>query len=191
MLSIFSHTFWPSVCLLCENVYSGLFPFFFFKLDYIYVCVCVCVLEKEKVKVLVIQFCPPLCDPMDCSLSGSSVHGILQTRILEWVAIPFYRGSSWPRDWTQLSCVAGRLFTVWTTREGNGNPLQYSCLENPMDSGAWWPTVHRVAKESDRSQQITNNHIYLSLLSSVSSLYLLFLSVRHPSCFLIFLSTLD
>ena len=149
--------------------------------------VCVCTGERK----LVIQLCPPFCDLMDYSLPGSSVHGILQTRILEWVAIPFSRGSSWPRDWTQLSCVAGRLFTVWTTRKGNGNPLLYSCLEKPMDRGAWWATVHGVTKESNTSQQINNNHIYLSLLSSVSSLYPLFLNVRYLSCFLIFLSTLD
>ena len=51
---------------------------------------------------------------MDCSLPGSSIHGIFQARILEWVAISFCRGSSWPRDWTQVSCIAGRLFTSWT-----------------------------------------------------------------------------
>ena len=51
-----------------------------------------------KVKVLVAQSCPTLCDTMDCSPSGSSVHGILQARILEWVAVPFSRGSSQPRD---------------------------------------------------------------------------------------------
>ena len=54
---------------------------------------------------------------MDCSLPGSSIHGIFQTRILEWVAISFSRGSSWPRDWTQVSRIAGRLFTTWATRE--------------------------------------------------------------------------
>ena len=69
------------------------------------------------VKVLVAQSCPTLCDPMDCSPPGSSVHGISQIRILEWLAIPFSRGSSWPRDWTQVSCIAGRFFTIWTTRE--------------------------------------------------------------------------
>ena len=52
----------------------------------------------EKVKELVAQLCPTPCNPMNCSLPGSSVHGILQTRILEWVAIPFSRGSSQPRD---------------------------------------------------------------------------------------------
>ena len=62
-----------------------------------------------------------LWDPMDCSPAGFSVHGILQARILEWVAMPFSRGSSWPRDWTCISCsscIAGRFFTA----EPPGNP---------------------------------------------------------------------
>ena len=60
--------------------------------------------------------CPTLCDTMDCSPPGSSVHGILQARILEWVAIPFSRGYSRPwRDQTQVCCIAGRFFTVWAT----------------------------------------------------------------------------
>ena len=61
----------------------------------------------------VTQLCQTLCDPMDYILPGSSVHGILQARILEWVAIPFCRGSSWPRDQTWVSCIAGRFFTIW------------------------------------------------------------------------------
>ena len=61
--------------------------------------------------------CLTLCDPMDCSPPGSSVPRILQARILEWVAIPFSRGSSWSRDWTWLSCIAGRFFTIWAARE--------------------------------------------------------------------------
>ena len=52
----------------------------------------------KKIKVLVLQQCLTPCDPMDCSPPGSSVHGILQARILEWVAIPFFKGSSQPRD---------------------------------------------------------------------------------------------
>ena len=59
------------------------------------------------------------CDLMDCSPPGSSVHEIFQARILEWVAIPFSRGSSPPRDWTLLSWIAGRFFTYWATREAN------------------------------------------------------------------------
>ena len=54
---------------------------------------------------------------MDCSLPGSSVWGIFQARVLEWVAISFSRGSSQPRDWTWVSHIAGRCFTVWATRE--------------------------------------------------------------------------
>ena len=63
----------------------------------------------------VAQSCPILCDPMDCSLTGSSIHGIFQTRILEWVAISFSRRFSQPRDWTQVSCLVGRHFTIWAT----------------------------------------------------------------------------
>ena len=54
---------------------------------------------------------------MDCSLPGSSLHGILQERMLEWVAIPFSRRSTWPRDWTWVSHIAGRFFTIWANRE--------------------------------------------------------------------------
>ena len=61
---------------------------------------------------LVAQSCPTLCDPMDYSLPGSSVHGILQARVLEWVGISFSRGSSQARDETRFSCIIGRCFTV-------------------------------------------------------------------------------
>ena len=74
--------------------------------------------ESEKeVKALVAQPCPALCDPVDCSPPGSSVHGILQARLWQWVAISSSRGSSQPRDQTQVSCNAGRFFTVWATGE--------------------------------------------------------------------------
>ena len=66
-------------------------------------------------KVLVLQSCPTLFDPMDHSPSGSSVHEIVQARILEWVAIPFSRRSSLSRDWTCISCIAGGFFTIWAT----------------------------------------------------------------------------
>ena len=58
-----------------------------------------------------------------CSLPGSSVHGISQGRILEWVAVYLSRGSSRPRDRTHVSCIAGRFFTVWATREALGTGL--------------------------------------------------------------------
>ena len=63
------------------------------------------------------QSCPTLCDPMNCSLPGSSVHGIFPSRVQQWVAISSSGGSSRPRDWTRVSCIAGRHFTIWATRE--------------------------------------------------------------------------
>ena len=97
--------------------------------------------------------------------------GILQGRRLEWVAMSSSRGSSQPRGWTRVSHIAGGFFTIWATKEahfhfrheeteansiylslyprygeGDGTPLQYSCLENPMDGEAWWAAVHGVAK---------------------------------------------
>ena len=63
------------------------------------------------------QLCLTLCNPMDYSLPGSSIRGIFQARVLEWVAISFSRGSSWPRDWTWVSQIAGRHFTISGTRE--------------------------------------------------------------------------
>ena len=65
----------------------------------------------------VAQSCPTLCDPVDCSLQGFSIHGIIQAKILEWVAISFSRGSSRPRDQTWVSSVAGKCFNLWATRE--------------------------------------------------------------------------
>ena len=71
--------------------------------------------------------CIQLCYPMDCSLPGASVHGIFQARTLEWFAFPFSRGSSWPRNQTQFSCIAGGFFTLWATRETPDNTMQV-CL---------------------------------------------------------------
>ena len=70
----------------------------------------------------VAQSCPTLWDPLDCSLPGSSVHGIFQARVLEWFAISFSRGSFWLRDQTQVSCIAGRCFILWATREAQVKP---------------------------------------------------------------------
>ena len=88
--------FWPITSQVCLTSLVSLM------LDYAFACV----------RTLVIQSCPMLCNVRDCSLPGSKVHVILQARILEWVAIPFSRGSSWPRDWSQVSCIADRLFTT-------------------------------------------------------------------------------
>ena len=70
------------------------------------------IISNIEYSVKVTYLCLTLCDPMDCI-----VHGILQARILEWVAFPFSRRSSQPRDWTQVPHIAGRFFTSWATRE--------------------------------------------------------------------------
>ena len=72
--------------------------------------------RKEK-ESEVAQSCPSLCNPMGCSLPGSSIHEILQAGKLEWVAISFSRRSSQPRDRTQVSHIVGRRFNIWATRE--------------------------------------------------------------------------
>ena len=80
---------------------------------------------------------------MDCSPPGSSVHGILQARILEWVAIPFSRESSWSRDWTWVSCITDGFFTPWAIREG---PVMYQSLTetHSVVSDSLRPTDHIV-----------------------------------------------
>ena len=74
-------------------------------------------MSEVKKESEVAQSCLTLCDPMDCSLPGFSIHGTFQARILEWVAISFSRRSSWPRDWTWVSCTVSRRFTIWARRE--------------------------------------------------------------------------
>ena len=69
-----------------------------------------CHFMKRQLKVLVTPSCPTLCNPMDGSLPASSVHEILQARIMEWVTISFSRGSSWPQDQTQISCIVDGFF---------------------------------------------------------------------------------
>ena len=88
-------------------------------------------IEKSDMKVQVTQSCPTFCDPMDYT-----AHGIFQAIILEWVPIPFSRGSSQPRAWTQVSCIAGGFFISWATREGqeywSGQPIPSPAdLPNP------------------------------------------------------------
>ena len=100
--------------------------------------VCVC--------MLVTQLYLTLHDPMDYySLLGSSVHGIHQARILEWVAIPFSRGSLGSRNWTQVFCIAGGLFTVWAT-EVKWSEVVQSCLTlcDPVDCSPPGSSVHGI-----------------------------------------------
>ena len=74
-------------------------------------------LTESKKESEVAQLCPTLWDPKDCSLPGASIHGIFQARVLEWVAISFSLSSSRIGDWTWVSHIVGRCFTIWATRE--------------------------------------------------------------------------
>ena len=90
---------------------------------------------------VITQSWPTLCDPMNCSPPGSSSHGILQARILEWVAIPFSRGSSQPRDRTPVSHTAGRFFTVWATREACLKLSETFNLKQKKQKQYLWSTI--------------------------------------------------
>ena len=91
--------------------------------------------------------------PMDCSLPGSSVHGIVQTRILEWVTFPFSRGSSQPQNQTQVSHISGGFFTIWATREAwwsLGKQIQltsYICIGKVKLLPTWEKINHALLNE--------------------------------------------
>ena len=108
--------FWTPKCwetLSSTSVFQGIRS----TLCYVHVSLIIYVICLHKMKtvsewVKVAQSCLTICDPMDCT-----VHGILWARILKWIAVPFSRGSSQPRDQTQVCCIAGGFFTSWATRE--------------------------------------------------------------------------
>ena len=101
-----------------------------------------------KVKVLVVQSCPTLCDPMNCSSPGSSVHGIFQVRILEWVANSSSRGSSWTRDPTHVSCIGRRIPYHWAEGRPHGK-TQSVCSRIYR-----WGTLHACPQGSKKLKQI-------------------------------------
>ena len=124
--------------------------------------------------------CVWLCDPMDCNLPGSSIHGILQARILGWVAICFSRGSSWSRGWTWISCIMGRLFMAWATRQSTLGKVKnsrkgvtvWSVVKHWGDQPDWSEGPLNVAGNRD-----TSSYSSLKSISNITSLVI-------PSCFL-------
>ena len=133
MLNVFKYSYF----LICKTI-------FFMKAKIAILSRVVIYHKKESYKVLVTWACPTLCDPMDCSLPSSSVHGILQARILEWVVIPFSRGSSWPRDWTWVFHIISRFFTIWATRGAiypinkKSERVGKSCLFQEENHSVYW-----------------------------------------------------
>ena len=119
------------------------------------------------------QSCPTLCNSMNCSPPGSSIHGIFQTRILEWVAIllpgkshgrrSLVGCSPWGRTESGMTERLHFHFSLSCIGERNGNPLQYSCLENPGDRGAWWAAVHGVAQSRARLKQCSSSRSHFLL----------------------------
>ena len=124
-------------------------------------------MEYCAVLCLVAQLSLTLCNPMGCSPPGSSVHRILQARILEWVVMPSSRLFSPPRDQTHIiSMGSRRVRHNWGTSlslslscigEGNGNPLQCSCLENPRDGRALWAAIYGVTQSRTQLKQLSSS----------------------------------
>ena len=113
--------------------------------------------EYLKVKMLVAQFCLLFCDPMDCSLPDSSVHGVLQARILEWIAIPFSRESSWPRDQTWVSNTVG-IILYHLSHQGSqeSNTLRpFLDLENEYCD---WLMMSALVSEFGRDALLSTHH---------------------------------
>ena len=99
---------------------------------------CYCLVTKSSLT---------LCGPMDCSPPGSSVHGISQGRILEWVAISYSRASSWARDQTHVYCITGRFYTIWATREAPPLVLfKTSVLTSTHGNYPSWSLRHNILK---------------------------------------------
>ena len=122
-----------------------------------------------SVYVKAIQSCPALCDPMDCSPPGSSVHGILQARILEWVAIPFSRISSQPRDQTCVSSI-GRQVLYHQHRLGSPYIIyEYTCIYSAIKKkeilplGTTWMNLKGITL-SEISQKEKDKHYMVSLI---------------------------
>ena len=108
---------------------------------------------------------PTLCDPMDCGPPGSSVHGILQSIILEWVAILFSRESSWPKDRTQVSRIAGGFFTVLATREGR--VFIYVCVCVYKEVRFMWRKSRVIRLERGITEMSNSSSIKSSLITMV------------------------
>ena len=118
------------------------------------------------------QVMPDSCDPMDCSPPGSSVHGILQARKLEWVAIPFSRGSFQPRNQTRVFCIAGSFFIHWAPekpKSSHAATKDLMCCKRPCLVQQRWKILLAAAKtqHSEINKYFLTYEVYNSLHSPV------------------------
>ena len=127
----------------------------------------------------VAQSCPTLCNPVDCSLPGSSVHGILQARILEWVAISFSRGSSRPRGQTQVFSIAGRHFNLWATREAPGIHWDKTIIQQNTCTPMFTAVLFTIAKTWKQPKHPTTEE-WIKKMWSVSSVAQSCLTLCNP-----------
>ena len=144
-------SFWWSLCSFLPRCFDA-FTSPFCPCKHLSLCVVLSlqyfVLFCSEWKSEVTQSCLSLCNPMDYSLPGSSLHGILQARVLEWVAISSSRGSSQPRDQTRVSLIPGRCFNLWATREAPNSPHilceSHCCATlNRMRNGSVSSVLHK------------------------------------------------
>ena len=111
--------------------------------------------------------CPTFYGPMDCSPPGSSIHRIFQARVLEWIAISFSRGSSWPRDRTWVSCIAGRCFTIWATLFSTPSPAFIVCRVFDDGHSDWCEVISHCSFDlhfSNNKQCWASFHVFVSHL---------------------------
>ena len=117
--------------------------------------------SQKFTSCLVTQSCPALCDPMDCSLPGFPVHGISQARILEWVAISFSRGSSWPRGWTWVSCIGRQILYPWSHQGNPDSHVKILILKvTALGGGFSWEVIRSCVKgfpNGSAGKESTNN----------------------------------
>ena len=128
--------------------------------------------EKWKWNRSVSQPCPTICNSMDCSPPGSSVHGIFQARVLEWVATSFSRGSSWLRDRTWVSCIAGRHF-YRLSHQGNSVIKKNEI----MPFAAIWVKLEMIISEV--SQKKKDKYHMISLICGIKNVIQMNLSVKQ------------
>ena len=125
----------------------------------------------------VVKVLQSLSNPVNCSPPGSSVHGILQARILEWVAVPFSRGSSQPRDWTQVSFIASGFLTIWATKEALMN-LCWHHINNYLKSVVYIIVHIDVGHSVDLDKCVIHHY---SISTTLKIICFTYLSLPPPS----------